>query len=205
MKNDTQLKIIQRMSILNQLDLDDIEDMLEKKIICFMEYEPGEVIIHEKSSDRRLFFIKEGRVRISKEVISGNLRRSEDIETFDCKDKTIGEMSAFTGKPRTATVTALTKTVCVPLDVQALLEKESILGERVRSKLYPGLFKLVCDRLAETDDKMVHYKQKARLFEKENDRMNDEKIRSEQDWREQIRRKVSEIKKLEALLEKPEC
>lgn len=101
------------------------------------QYEPGETIIAEGERDRRVFFLVQGMARVVKgDVEIGRIRRLGEV---------FGEMGVIDGSPRSATVQAVQRTLCVSVEAGVL---DSLSGE---SKLLFSavLFKSFAERLAE--------------------------------------------------------
>lgn len=195
-------KLIKTLPGFSKLDRKDIYEMLkQKEVLSTMSYEPGEFIIKEKALDRRIFLVIKGEVAISKTVITGDCKHEKELKTVEGHGLFLGEMSAITGKPRTATVTAVTPTFCVIIDMAKLMTASSSLVERVKMKFYPKLFELLCKRLEETNENVVLYQQRyedlqCKLMEEKKARLV---LKKEQ--QEEIYRKNWKIKTLEDEIE----
>lgn len=102
-------KILERRKILNQIELtrtfsDEIKNFLAERMIEHV-FLAGETIVAEGEGGNSLFIIAEGTVEAKQTVKSGketSLGRMKAGRFF-------GEMALFTGAPRSATVTAITK------------------------------------------------------------------------------------------------
>jgi hypothetical protein len=86
----------------------------------------GEVVVREDDAGRSLFLIVQGTVRVSTKGSSGEEIKLAALGSGDF----FGEVSLLTGRPRTATVTALTEVELLEVDREAV--------DRLRSK-YPRL------------------------------------------------------------------
>jgi hypothetical protein len=86
----------------------------------------GETIVREDDAGRSLFLIVQGTVRVSTTGVSGEEIKLAALGSGDF----FGEVSLLTGKPRTATVTALTEVELLEVDREAV--------DRLRVK-YPRL------------------------------------------------------------------
>lgn len=75
------------------------------------EYEDGEAIITEGGKDPWLYFLLDGKVRVSKE--------SFDIVVIDKKGEIFGEMRIIDTLSRSASVYAIGKTICLAVDTLA--------------------------------------------------------------------------------------
>lgn len=193
---------IKSLPIFDQLDEPDIADMLKQSdVIRIMSYAPGEKMITEGNLDRKMFLTVKGKVKISKDVIFEDSRECKEIKTIEGSGHFFGEISALTGEPRTASVTALIETVCVVINIDLLMRTSSGLVERVKDSLYPKLFELVCKRLGETDERLVTLKQKNENLERKVSQLLRDKIALNVEHQKQLRKKNREIHRLESELE----
>jgi CRP-like cAMP-binding protein len=196
------VKYIKKLPVFDEMDEKDIAEMLkQEEIIRIVSYEPGEKIITEKRFDRKIFLMIKGIVKITKDVISGNSRESKHIKTIEGNGHFLGEVTAITGKPRTASVTAADETVCVVIDFALLTAASSILYERVRNKFYPKLFELLCHRLEETNEYFVILKKQIEDLEKRVMQIMTEKFQLKHELLDELQKKNREIKRLEAQID----
>jgi CRP-like cAMP-binding protein len=75
------------------------------------EYEDGELIIREGDLDPWLYFLLSGTIRITKEGM--------EINTIDKKGEIFGEMRIIDYMKRSASVSAVGKTICLAVDTSA--------------------------------------------------------------------------------------
>jgi CRP-like cAMP-binding protein len=75
------------------------------------EYEDGEQIIKEGDFDPWLYFMLSGKIRITKEGL--------EINTIDKKGEIFGEMRIIDSLSRSASVSAIGKTICLAVDTSA--------------------------------------------------------------------------------------
>ena len=75
------------------------------------EYEDGEQIIKEGDFDPWLYFMLSGKIRITKEGM--------EINTIDKKGEIFGEMRIIDSLSRSASVSAVGKTICLAVDTSA--------------------------------------------------------------------------------------
>ncbi|MCX6583563.1 MAG: cyclic nucleotide-binding domain-containing protein [Candidatus Aminicenantes bacterium] len=197
-----QLKYIKSLPIFNDLDEKDIADMLKLgNIITIMSYEPDEKIITEKRLDRKLFLLIKGKVKITREIIAGDEKKDKHIKTVEGSGHFLGEISALTGRPRTASVTALTKALCVVIDIALLMNTSSQLLERVKNKFYPRFFEILGNRLEDSNEYFAALKQQIEDLEKKVMDLLQEKFQSKLEHQEELRKKNQEIRNLAAKLE----
>jgi CRP-like cAMP-binding protein len=75
------------------------------------EYADGEQIIKEGDFDPWLYFLLSGKIRITKEGL--------EINTIDKKGEIFGEMRVVDSLSRSASVSAIGKTICLAVDTSA--------------------------------------------------------------------------------------
>lgn len=110
------------------------------------KYEPGEVIIREGDYDARVFFLVKGDLRITlKGVEVGTIRRLGDV---------FGEMGIIDGSPRSASIQALSPTLCVAVDASILDRQTAKDTYMVQSILYRVFCEVLAVRLREMDKKI---------------------------------------------------
>ncbi|MDI6689896.1 MAG: cyclic nucleotide-binding domain-containing protein [Actinomycetota bacterium] len=83
------------------------------------EYQDGEVIFNECDPGKEMFIIQSGKVKVTKKI----MRETEEIETTLAilkKGDFFGEMALFEDRPRSATVTAMSKTEVLVIDKERL-------------------------------------------------------------------------------------
>ncbi len=201
---EQQLKHIKTLPLFNELEDKDLSTMLQNQIIHLMSFDAGENIITEQSHDRRIFLMLKGSVKISREIFAEDCRHGKEIKTIEGHGHFLGEVTAFTGKPRTASVTAMTPTICVMINVELITNTSSQLLERVKAKFYPKLFDLLCKRLDDTNQQLVSYKQKCEDLEKKVKATTLSKMASQKEYKDDLRQKTSKIKTMEDKLEELE-
>ena len=162
------IKMIKNLPIFNELDENVIIDILnlDERIIKIVHYRAGEKLITEKKFDQKMLLMMRGKVQVSKEVIGNDCQDSKEIKTIEGGGHFIGEITALTGKARTASVTAIEPTICLVIDLALLMYTSSDLLEQLKRKFYPGLFELLCHRLEETDECVVNLKHRIENLEK---------------------------------------
>jgi len=195
------LKHIQSLPLFEQLEQNDIATMLETKVISIMSFEPGEAVITEKSFGRRIFLIHKGKVKVVKDVLSKGGKKCKELKQLEGQGILLGEVTAFTGKPRTASVVTIEKTVCVVINIGLLMRTSSSIMERVVSKFYPSLFQLLCQRLDATNALVAELKQQNEDLGLKLKDANLERLGQKQEFLDDLRKKNSIIKELEARLE----
>jgi hypothetical protein len=108
-------------------------------------YNPGEIIIHEGGTDRKMYIIKAGKVRVYKEYLGKRITIASLGE-----GEIFGELSFFDSKPRSASVDALTSVSVITIDAADSDAQLSNLPNWVSS-----ILKTVFYRFRETDQKLT--------------------------------------------------
>jgi CRP-like cAMP-binding protein len=117
------------------------------KLSKIREYENGETIIREGDQDTWLYFLLSGKIRISKENL--------EIGVIDTKGEIFGEMRIVDTMHRSATVSAVGKTVCLFSSQTPEEEKLDFL-----LLLYRIFAEYMSIRLRATNDELVAAKKK---------------------------------------------
>jgi CRP-like cAMP-binding protein len=194
-------EVFRNLPLLDQLEEKDLSTMLKNNIISTVSFDADEVIITEKRFVRKIYFMLKGKVKITRDVVTGNSRQCKEIKTIDGSGHFLGEITAFTGKPRTATVTTIRPTACIMINLGLLMKTSTKMLERVKTKFYPLLFELLSKRLDETNENLVANKQKCEELEKKLKTVTMEKMALKQEYQETIRNKNKELKLMEVRLE----
>ena len=127
------------------------------------EYEDGERIIKEGDDDPWLYFLLSGKIRITKEEL--------EIGTIDLKGEIFGEMRVIDSLSRSASVYAISKTMCLAVDTSA--KRRISVGSTHDEKLdfllllYRIFAEFMSIRLRATNEELIAAKKKVRrLIEK---------------------------------------
>jgi len=120
------------------------------------EYEDGELIIEEGGQDPWLYFLLSGKIRVSKEGLT--------INTIGKKGEIFGEMRIVDSMKRSATVSALGKTICLAVDTSAKnrISDQDTLDEKLDFLLllYRIFAEYMSIRLRLTNEEMITAKKK---------------------------------------------
>lgn len=140
------LKIIQKVRTFNGLAISELEKLL--KVSTFRIYEEGQEIFKIDDPSQEILILLEG--KLIAQTSSGTLLGEILPGT------STGEMGVFTGKGRSATVTAVAKSSCLVIrkgDFNDLLwEDPSIEGKVLRS-----IVVILAERLTEADRQIESY------------------------------------------------
>jgi len=120
------------------------------------EYEDGELIIEEGGQDPWLYFLLSGKIRVSKEGLT--------INTIGKKGEIFGEMRIVDSMKRSATVSALGKTICLAVDTSAKnrISEQDTLDEKLDFLLllYQIFAEYMSIRLRLTNEELITAKKK---------------------------------------------
>ena len=115
------------------------------------KYEPGEVILEEGFFDSWIYFLVSGKVKI--------VKHGEDVSILQRIGDIFGEMSIIDGSPRSASVYAVDKTVCLATDasyIDRLSDNDRIAFCYV---LYRIFSEILADRLRLTTEELIKEKE----------------------------------------------
>ncbi len=126
------------------------------KLSKIREYEDGEAIIREGDQDTWLYFLLSGKIRISKEGL--------EIGVIDTKGEIFGEMRIIDSMHRSATVSAVGKTVVLAVDSAAKNRFSTQTPEEEKLDFLLLLYRIFAEymsiRLRLTNDELVAAKKK---------------------------------------------
>jgi len=120
------------------------------------EYEDGELIIEEGGQDPWLYFLLSGKTRITKEGLT--------INTIGKKGEIFGEMRIVDSMRRSASVSAIGKTICLAVDTSAKnrISDQDTLDEKLDFLLllYRIFAEYMSIRLRLTNEELITAKKK---------------------------------------------
>ena len=115
------------------------------------QYEPGEVILKEGGFDSWIFFLISGKMKVVKNDESLSiLKRTGDV---------FGEMGIIDASPRSASIYAVDKTVCLATDasyIDRLSGKDRYVFSSI---LYRVFSQILADRLRMTSEELIKAKE----------------------------------------------
>jgi len=136
----------QRLPFLETLDPRYIKKILRSSKI--RKYEPGEVITPEGSLDPWVYVLLSGSVRV--------VKQEKEIAKLTHVGDTFGELSAIDGQSRSASVQAVTETVCLAIDASFLEAPEDEQDRAVFFSVFYRLFaEIVAHRLRLANEELV--------------------------------------------------
>ncbi|MDH3976717.1 MAG: cyclic nucleotide-binding domain-containing protein [Deltaproteobacteria bacterium] len=136
---------LKQLPILRTFDKDDIKGLMQFSKV--REYDVDEVIIREGDTDTCIFFILSGKVIVEKDGVElAELGQPGDV---------FGEMAVIQSRPRSATVRAFDKTLCLMVDSSYM----DMLDKTDKSTFMYIIFRifsiLLANRLRETTDSLI--------------------------------------------------
>lgn len=144
-------EIIQKIRAITPLKLirdDDLKGLLKSSRM--IKYDPDEIIFSEGETSRWIYFLITGEAGIRKEgEIIGSLKRCGDI---------FGEMGIIDNSPRSATIIALTNTVCLAIDTSYAEKLRGNEKNAFNSILYRIFSEILAERLRKTDEELLKVK-----------------------------------------------
>jgi CRP/FNR family transcriptional regulator, cyclic AMP receptor protein len=121
-------------------------------------YKAGEVIFREGDSEDTMYFIKEGKVEISKKM--GD---AEQVIAFLGQNDFFGEMALLSKSPRSASARAVKDTTVI-----AFNRKQFLILLKTRGEIVLKIIEVLIQRLKESNDtirKLIQKNQKALVFD----------------------------------------
>lgn len=136
--------------IFKDFTLSELDNVL--KVAKMGVFPAGATLIREGELSQVIYVILDGKVEVTKE---GDLKdKLIHLATLG-SDNVLGEISVLTGKPRTATVTALNETTALTLDIVALGDKPET--KELHAKLLKNLVEELSRKVIYTDGRVVEY------------------------------------------------
>jgi CRP-like cAMP-binding protein len=143
------LEKLRAIPTLSTFSEEELKGLLELSRI--RKYEPGELILEEGFFDSWIYFLVSGKVKI--------VKHEEDISILQRKGDIFGEMSIINGSPRSASVYAVDKTVCLATDaayIDRLSDNDRIAFCYI---LYRIFSEILADRLRLTTEELIKEKE----------------------------------------------
>ncbi len=143
------LEKLREIPTLSAFSEDELKGLLELSKI--RKYEPGELILKEGFFDAWIYFLVSGKVQI--------VKHGEDVSLLKRVGDIFGEMSIIDGSPRSASVYAVDKTVCLATDasyIDRLSDDDRIAFCYI---LYRILSEILAERLRSTTEELIKEKE----------------------------------------------
>jgi CRP/FNR family transcriptional regulator, cyclic AMP receptor protein len=144
-------EVIQKLRALTPLKLirdEDIKGLLKSSKM--IKYDPDEPIISEGEFSTWIYFLIKGEVGIQKEGETINvLRRCGDI---------FGEMSIIDNSPRSASIVAISNTICLAIDTSYAEKLKGNERNAFNAVLYRVFAEILAERLRKMDEELLKFK-----------------------------------------------
>ena len=140
---------LKQLPILKAFAKDDIKSLMQfSKVV---EYEDGELIIEEGETDSCIFFVLSGRASVVKDGV--------EIAQLGNVGDVFGEMAVIQGRPRSASVKSVGKTLCLMVDASYI----EMLEEGDKGTFMYVIFRifsmLLATRLSDTNSALIEARQ----------------------------------------------
>ena len=143
------LKKLGEIPTLSTFSEEELKGLLELSRI--RKYEPGELILEEGFFDAWIYFLVSGKVKI--------VKNGENLSILQRMGDIFGEMSIIDGSPRSASVYAVDKTVCLATDasyIDRLSDNDRVAFCYI---LYRIFSEILADRLRLTTEELIKEKE----------------------------------------------
>lgn len=139
------IKIIRKIPFLQSYSDEQLLEILS--LSKMRKFAPGQRITREGEFDSWLYIILSGEVTISSQ---GTI-----IASINSPGATIGEMAIVDGEPRSASVSAVTETTTLSIDMSVTDRMSSVERERFEAVFYRLLAKILVERLRKTSHELT--------------------------------------------------
>ncbi len=126
-----------------------------------VEYAPGDMIIEEGYYDDRIYFLISGKVSV--------VKHEETLSTLQRAGDVFGEMGIIDGSPRSASVYAVDKSVCLVTDASYIDRLSGNDRLAFCYFLYRIFSEILANRLRSTSNELVDLKEEIRRLKEEKD------------------------------------
>lgn len=140
---------LRKMSTLKDFQVEHLKGMLRSSKI--KKYDPSELIIEEGANDSWVYFLVSGKVRVVKHGV--------EINILDQTGEVFGEMGMLDSTTRSASIYAMSETVCLATDssyLDRLSDNDRIAFTCI---LYHVFAELLSNRLRAMNEELVKTKQ----------------------------------------------
>jgi CRP-like cAMP-binding protein len=147
------IEVLKKFPVFRPLTASDFNKLL--KISKLRKYKSGEFIVVEGETNPWMYFLVQGKVKISK--------NGKEIVTLEKRGDVFGEMGVITKSPRSASAYAEGDTICLSTDF-LFMDKLAGSDKIVFSYLVYKIFtEIVVERLRKTTDELINLKSKVNL------------------------------------------
>ena len=145
---------IQKLMTIPRLKKFETESLAQlARLSKIREYDANETIIKEGEKDRWVYFLLSGKARV--------IKKGVPLAVIEKEGMLFGELSLLDGLERSASVTAMTKTMCLAVDISAT---DRLPSEDERTSfllmIYRVLAEFISIRLRSTTEELIKAKRK---------------------------------------------
>lgn len=144
-------EIIQKLRAITPLRLirdEDIKGLLKSSKM--IRYDPDEPIISEGEYSSWLYFLIQGEVGIQKE--------GETINVLKTCGDIFGEMGIIDNSPRSASIVAITSTICLAIDTSYAEKLKGNEKNAFNAVIYRIFAEILAERLRKMDEELLKFK-----------------------------------------------
>ncbi len=149
----TMVENLKAMPVLEPFEDQELAKLLEMSKI--RKYEAGECIVQEGRADTWVYFLMIGQIRISKQ--------GKEIATLTEKGEVFGEIGALERSRRSASIHAITKTVCLATDIFYLEKLTGATKQAFGYVFYRLMTEVLTRRLRQTTNELINAKGRINL------------------------------------------
>ena len=143
------MRVIREVELFKQLSRDDLSMLLRQAAKA--SFAAGEVVYEEGSEGQCMYVVVQGRFEVYRRA-NGNRMHLADV----LPGEHFGEIALLGNGVRSASVVAITQSVALRLQRQALFERPQIAVQLLRN-----MAKMLASRLTDADDEIILHRSKA--------------------------------------------
>lgn len=152
-ENERLMEFLKKVPVFDPFDRKELNSLVQ--ISKLKMYADGECILKEGVADTWLYFLVQGKVRITKE--------GQDVAILRRRGDIFGEMGVIALAPRSASAYASGATVCLSTDFSRMDDFDRQDKVLVGYVLYRIFSEILVSRLKQTTDELIKIKGKAGL------------------------------------------
>ena len=141
--------------------LANLDQRYVRKIITLSKlrkYSPGEVITTEGGFDCWMYMLISGKLKV--------LKHGNEIAVIDRIGETFGEMAVIDGRSRSATIEAVTESVCLATDVSFMDSMQQADRNAFSAIIYRLFAEIIAQRLRDTNEELAITKEELYYLKK---------------------------------------
>ncbi len=151
--SDNLIRDLQRIPTFSAFSKNELDNLLRMSKI--RKYKKDEMIIKEGSKEAWIYFLVKGEVRVEKEDM--------ELSVMDKRGDIFGEMGVLQGGPRTASVYAVTPTVCLATNAKKIKDLSRMDRIAFGYILYRSFAETLAERLSKTNEELVNERERISL------------------------------------------